>query len=485
MDVRSETGGAPRLSEIVSALSFALDLTEGRPMGHSARSCILGLRIAAEAGLGEGLTHDLYYALLLKDAGCSSNASRLHSILRADEIRAKGNVKFTDWTRIGWDSAKFALGHIGTGRGWRERVWLLARSAVKNESDSRLLVEIRCERGAAIARRVGFSPRTAEAIYSLDEHWNGKGHPEGRRGENIPLLSRILSLAQTLEVFHARDGAEAAMGVARRRSGRWFDPALVKAAVSLHRRGALWGELEGDPLAPAVAMEPGEAPRVSAATLDGICEGFADIIDAKSPFTYRHSHGVATAAATIAAQMGLGASGVRLLRRAGLLHDIGKLAVPNSILEKPGKLTAEEWATMRLHPHYTFEVLRRVPVLATMSDVAAAHHERLDGKGYHRGLTGEQLGREARILAVADVFDALAAHRPYRAGMPLEKVFAILRSETPGGLDTEAVEALYEASRDSASLLRLAEAVERSGETVGPAAGGTAEAMRGGPRRRG
>ncbi len=151
------SGPSVRVSEIISALSYALDLTEGRPMGHSVRSCTIGMRLAAEIGLSSAERSDLYYALLLKDAGCSSNSSKLFHILSADEIRAKRDVKLTDWTRVGWESLQYALTHVATGAPFLDRVRTLVRVAAKQQAESCELVKIRCERGASITRRIGFS----------------------------------------------------------------------------------------------------------------------------------------------------------------------------------------------------------------------------------------------------------------------------------------------------------------------------------------
>src|SRR6202451_350046 len=178
-----------RVSQIISTLSYALDLTEGRPMGHSVRTCILGMRLADHIGLPASDKGNLFYALLLKDAGCSSNASRLFHILAADEIRAKRDVKLTDWTRVGWESLQYALTHVATGAPFLERVRTLVRVAARQQKESCELVKIRCERGASIARRIGFSEPVALAIHSLDEQWNGRGYPEGLREQEIPEFS--------------------------------------------------------------------------------------------------------------------------------------------------------------------------------------------------------------------------------------------------------------------------------------------------------
>jgi|HubBroStandDraft_2_1064218.scaffolds.fasta_scaffold19987_3 HD-GYP domain-containing protein (c-di-GMP phosphodiesterase class II) len=442
-----------RVSELLSALSYALDLTEGRPMGHSVRSCIIGMRIAQEIGLPEQAQADLYYTLLLKDAGCSSNSSRLYHILNADDIRAKGDLKTTDWTKIGWESLHYAVTHVATGSSFTERIWRLLQVAKTQQRDSCELVKIRCERGSNIARKLKFSESVAAGIHSLDEHWNGGGYPNGLRRAEIPLAANIANLAQTLDVFLEERGAQAAMDAAERRSGRWFSPTLVSAAMSLGKSGKLWEGLDKeDSSVEVMSLEPVDG-RLTAddATVDDICVAFAEIIDAKTPFTYQHSNGVADAAVEIGQWFGMTEPELNKLRRAGLLHDIGKLGVSNAILEKPGKLTTEEFMTVREHPFHTYEILRRIPAFADFCFDAAAHHERLDGHGYWRGLASNELSLTARILAVADVFDALRAKRPYRDALPLEKVFSIMRNDAPHALDAACLAALMESKKERQS----------------------------------
>jgi putative nucleotidyltransferase with HDIG domain len=202
--------------------------------------------------------------------------------------------------------------------------------------------------------------------------------------------------------------------------------------------------------------EPAEDARpLDESRIDDICEAFAWVVDAKSPYTYRHSIGVAAAAVCIAETLDLPSETRTLLRRAGLLHDLGKLAVPSSILEKPGALSPAEWTVVRKHPHYTLEILSRIPGFETLAQVAASHHEKLDGSGYWRGLTAPHLSLPARILAVADVYDALAATRPYRGAMPSWTVMEILERETPHRLDADCVAALRR---------RIAEGVDPRGD---------------------
>ena len=451
LDLNARPEPSIRVSEILSALSYALDLTEGQPMGHSVRACIIGMRLAQQVGLPANERGDLYYSLLLKDAGCSSNSSRLFHIVTADEIKAKRDVKLTDWTRVGWESLQYALTHVATSLPFIQRMRRLFQVAATQQQDSCALVKIRCERGADIAKQLGFSDSVVSGIYSLDEHWNGRGYPDGLRRDEIPLFSRIANLSQTLDVFHTERGPWAAIDAARRRSGRWFDPELVIAAASMSKSGTLWAGLDSpDLLHKVIALEP-EQRRIPANedAIDNICLAFAEVIDAKSPFTYRHSSGVAEAAMEIAHWFGMKPRDVKLLRRAALLHDLGKLSVPNMILEKPGKLTDEEWKIVKMHPYYTLEILRRIPGFEGLGEEAAAHHEKLDGSGYWRGLVAEQLSTFARILAVADIFDALRAKRPYRDSLPLEKAFSIMRQESPHALDLPCLEALIAAKTSS------------------------------------
>jgi putative nucleotidyltransferase with HDIG domain len=403
------------------------------------------MHLAREIALPLEAQSDLYYALLMKDAGCSANASKMMQILGSDDIAGKRGAMTIDWTRMGWESLQFALSHVQPSAPFLDRVRALFALAVNKKRDAQVVNQIRCDRGAHIARRIGLSEASASAIQCLNEHWNGAGMPQGLRGEEIPLLSRIINLAQAVDIFYSAHGAfgpSAAYGMARKRNGRWFDPDLVKAYCSLARRKAVWTDVENAAWR-VVEMEPREEHLVAdEARIDNICLAFADVIDAKSPFTYLHSTGVAAAAVSIARGLSMSGPEVTLVRRAALLHDIGKLGVSNMILDKPAKLTAEEWDSVAKHPRYSLEILRRVSSFGELSELAGSHHERLDGSGYFRGLDAERLSTSARILAVADVYDALAAKRPYRDAMPLEKVFAIMENDARRALDPACFEAL-------------------------------------------
>jgi putative nucleotidyltransferase with HDIG domain len=369
-----------RLSEIIAALSHALDVTGGQPMGHAERSCVIGLRLADAAGFDAGQRASLFYALLLKDAGCSTNSA--------------------------------------------------ATAATYGTSDF----------GAEIARCLDLDEDTAAAIGHLDEHWDGGGYPAGLAGEDISPLARVMSLAQTMEVFWQQGGPQAASAVARERRGTWFYPALVDAVAAFEHEAAFWASLTN---ADVNALEPVDrVQRADDARLDRVAEAFAGIVDAKSPFTARHSASVAAIAEGIADTMGLDAAARRLLRRAGLLHDVGKLGVSDRILDKPCRLTDDEWAAVRRHPELSLAILSPVPALADIARLAVEHHERLDGSGYPYGLVAHQLDISSRVLQVADVAEALSARRPYREAMDADAVPRVMGGDADSKLDAVAFGAL-------------------------------------------
>lgn len=435
-------GASISLSQVLSALSYALDLTEGATPGHTTRTCLIGLRLAEEAGVPTADRSALYYAILLKDAGCSSNAGRMASLFGSDDQWVKPRMKLVDWhqrVRLALVTALTVGRGLPVGHKLRQFV-AIARS----RDTTKELIQIRCDRGAAIAHQLGFPAGTAEAIRSLDEHWCGLGYARGLAGTEIPLLARIANLAQTIEAFAARGGARAALRVARQRRGTWFDPALVRIVERWRHDRDWWALLRGDVTSQVVAAEPGDRVMlVDDDGFDGVCRAFADIIDAKSPFTFRHSTRVADVARDVARALGADAAEQRRIYRAGLLHDIGKLGVSNTILDKPGPMTPEERARMEAHPRWSLEILERVAAFGDFAYTAALHHEKLDGSGYPFRLRAADLDDAARILAVSDIYDALTSDRPYRAGMPHHAARAILEADRGTRLCPRALDALY------------------------------------------
>jgi HD-GYP domain-containing protein (c-di-GMP phosphodiesterase class II) len=436
-----------RLSEVVSALTYALDLTEGQPEGHAIRNALIGMALADHMPLNSQQRSALFYALLLKDLGCSSNAAKVTSLFGVDDHKAKFRLKTVDWSSL-VNAGLYVFRTAGEGAPFFERIRRVVSLGLQGKPAARGLIQTRCERGAEIARLLGFPEETAQAILDLDEHWDGKGDPLGKKGEEISLLGRVLDFAQTLEVFYTAQGPAGARRVARQRRGTWFDPALVDLFFgTIAHDEAFWFKLKSkDLIADISAYEPpDQILHADQDKLDQIAWAFARVIDAKSPYTGRHSARVAEIVALMAAELSLPAEQRRDLSRAALLHDIGKLAVSNTILDKPEKLNDAEWAQMRSHTDYTYRILERVRGFSELAGVASAHHERLDGHGYHRGIPGGELTEAARLLAVADQYEALTAVRPYRDALAPEAALRILERQVGTGIDAGAFEALKSA----------------------------------------
>ena len=432
-----------RLSNVLAGLSYALDLTEGQRAGHTIRSCVIGMRIARELRLPSEQQSALFYALLMKDLGCSSNAARFAVLFGADDHRVKADLKTTDWPKA-LEAFRFVARNVAPGQFWLTRAFQMLGVLTRGPEGAREVVLTRCERGADIARMLGFHNDTVQAIRALDEHWDGAGQPYALRGDQIPLLARILGLAQTAEVFFTTYGVDSAYDMAIARKGSWFDPEIVEAFVAFRADIEFWRALaEDDAQAQVTLLEP--ADRVIVADedrLDRVAEAFALVIDAKSPWTFQHSRGVAATGVAIAEVMGYADEQVREIRRAALLHDIGKLGVSSLILDKPGILTDEEFRAIRRHPVATREILMRTGCFRHLASAAASHHERLDGSGYDLGLDRSSLPMLTRVLCTADVCDALRASRPYRQSMPIERVLDIIRRDVGNAIDPTCFEAL-------------------------------------------
>jgi len=431
-----------KLAELLGALSYALDLTEGQPAGHCIRCCFIGTRIGEALNLPDETLKDLYYTLLLKDLGCSSNAARICELYLADDIAFKRDFKTIDGSLS--SALRFVFAQTGLESGLSERIRAIINILQNGGEISRNLIETRCHRGADIAARMRFSQTVQDGILSLDEHWDGSGQPQGLKRGEIPAIANIALLAQVIDVFHAETGSKAALEEAIARSGVWFDPALVTAFVEAQKSPDFWPALASPDLeAQVFAMTPAlQSAPVDEDYLDDIAAAFADVVDAKSPFTADHSNRVTFYTDMIAEELELGDKHRRWLRRAALLHDLGKLGVSNQVLDKPGKLDAAEWAAIKSHPGHSEAILARVAAFADIAPIAAAHHERLDGKGYPYGLQGDEICLEVRILTVADVFDALTADRPYRAAMPISRALAILDSDANSAFDPACIAAL-------------------------------------------
>ena len=445
--------GAFSISDVVSSFTYALDLTEGQPPGHCLRSCRIGMAIGQEMGLDQKTLWNLYYSILLKDAGCSSNAARLFELYASDDRQTKNDFKKVDTDSL-FQVARFVFSHTALGHPLREKIDRILNLVRNGEELATEMFMARCERGAHIALEMGFNEDIAHAIRCLDEHWNGKGRPRALEGRDIPLLSRIALLSQVADVFSYGESPEQAVYELKKRKSSWFDPEVVEAFGNVSQKSELWEPLPPEELSDHVrSLEPSEySLPANDERLDALSRAFGKIIDAKSPYTYGHSQRVGEYTMSIAKELGFSEDRCRWVRRGGFLHDLGKLGVSNTILDKPGRLSPEEYDIVQNHARYTEEILVRIGPFKTLSFVAGAHHERLDGKGYPRKLLAKEIPLETRIISVSDIYDALTEDRPYRKAMEDEKAFSILHDLRDSALDGKCVDLLMELKRQNRLL---------------------------------
>jgi HD-GYP domain-containing protein (c-di-GMP phosphodiesterase class II) len=437
----ADTQAGMSLAEILSAFSYALDLTEGQPAGHSIRACWIGAQLGQAIGLSGQDLWDTYYAVLLKDLGCSSNAARVAQLFVGDDTRLKRDFKL-----IGPDAEDFGAfitSEVATSAPAEIRDQAVAHLAQNAGAIMTELMDTRCTRGADIARQLRFSKNVATAIAHLDEHWDGSGLPLGLTGESIHIGGRIALLAQIADVFFMASGAEVARAEVARRRRTWLDPQLVDAFLEL-ADDRFWAVLGSPDIEERLfRLEPARhRVVVDEDYLDDIATAFGQVIDAKSPYTGGHSERVGLFADKIAEQLGLNEKARRSLHRAAMLHDVGKLGVSSQILEKPGKLDGDEWVDMQSHASLTTDILSRIGVMSDMAIIAGSHHERLDGTGYPLQIPAWGISLETRIISVADFFDALTADRPYRAALSVDEALAIMEREIGKAIDPRCFDAL-------------------------------------------
>jgi HD-GYP domain-containing protein (c-di-GMP phosphodiesterase class II) len=439
----SVAGSRVRLAELLASLSLATDLGLGMPMEHVIRSCMLGLSLAEDVGLDESERAAVYYVALLAWLGCHAD-SHEQAAWFGDDIALRAEAQMID--SAGPELAAFIVRRVGTGSPPWRRALRVGSLLLPGKGGMPAMETTHCLVAGQFAMRLGLGPEVRDPLQHVFERWDGKGAPLKLAGEQIALAARIVVIADIVEAFRRAGGVEAAAEIAHRRAGGQFDPAL--AARVFENADALLGGLDqATGWEQAIEAEPALAGRMTDVQLDSALEAVADFADLKTPYTTGHSRGVAERAADAARLAGLSEAAALELRRAGLLHDVGRIGVPNTIWDKPGPLTETEMERVRMHPYLTQRTFSRSTRLAELARLAAEHHERLDGSGYPRALSGGALSPEARLLAAADVYQAMTEPRPHRPAHDRDHIANELRGEVAAGrLDADAVDAVLGAA---------------------------------------
>jgi HD-GYP domain-containing protein (c-di-GMP phosphodiesterase class II) len=438
------------VGELLAALSLATDLGLGAPAESALRTALLATLLGQVHGLDTDALACTYYGAVLRHVGCTAVAHE-ESLLAGDDIQLKRALMPADPSRPADVLARVVR---GVGRGSPGRFRNVVRLLTSGQDATRRVFLGRCEVAARLAARLGMADGVTRVLWEASERWDGKGLPHGLAAEALSLPSRILMVAEVAALFFRLGGFDAAVAEICRRAGEHFDPSVC-TTFGKHS-AALLAPLAGDSAwTDALAIAPVSNLVPNAIAIDELTAVLADFSDLKSTYTLGHSPAVAALAEAAGRSMGLEGTELTLLRRAALVHDLGRASVPNSVWDKAGPLNDGDWERVRMHTYYTERILARGPGLCRIGELAASDHERLDGTGYHRRVPGAVLPSGTRVLAAADVYQALLERRPHRPALSADRAADTLFSEVRAGrLDGRAVDAVVAAAGHAAPLRR-------------------------------
>jgi HD-GYP domain-containing protein (c-di-GMP phosphodiesterase class II) len=420
-----------RLAEVLGCLSLATDIVDGFRMEKAMRTAVLATAIADRARVAAPSRAASYWGGLVRFLGCTGFApeeSRHYS--GGDDILLRSTLARVDFGSIA-DFAKRALPNIGKDVPILRRVTALAK-LLGNPDAPKWHAEAQCEVGARLAEMLGLGEEVTRTLDLRDERFDGRG-PRGRaKGEELPIAARIVDVADVAELFYGEGGTAAAIAAVRARSGGQLDPAYVdvfcQSATELLER--IDAPSIGDTF---LAAEPGDPRSVDASGLRRVATAFAHVIDLRSYFTGGHSIGTAALVERACAIANVDEAQRETAVVGALLHDIGNLAVPGGILDKPGPLTAWERERVKGHAQHTSLVLRAMPCLTRVADIACSAHEYGGSHGYPRATGPAALSLGARILMAADVHHALREPRAHRPAHDARQASTIVKELADAG----------------------------------------------------
>ena len=438
----ADAAPALTLAELVATLSLVADLGMGRPMERVLRQTVIAMRLGAAAGMGEKVRAAAYYTSLLTWVGCAADTSDLAALF-GDETELYADTHDADLA--GMTMAVFIARHLGRGSSGLRRIGMVGKFLATAGRSVQQVMESHCRSASQLAACLDLGADVSEALLQAFERWDGKGVPGSVGALRLAPAIRLVHLADNIEAFRHTGGSAAALQVAQERRGTQFDPGLVDCFIA--QRDAILAGL--DDIAAwdeVIALDPKLGTVLAPDRLDTALCALADFSDLKSPLRLGHSRAVAALARDAGAALGLAHSDVTLLHRAGLVHDIGMIGVPSGVWDETKAWTVSQLERARTHPYLTERMLARTPLLAAAGRCALLHHERLDGSGYPHGLRGDAIPMSARILAGADVYNALRQPRPHRAAFDAGAAQDTMRNEVRAGrLDGDVVNAVLAA----------------------------------------
>jgi HD-GYP domain-containing protein (c-di-GMP phosphodiesterase class II) len=439
----AETDSGVTLPELLAAFSLATDLGLGQPIEHVLRSWRIAVRLADVVDLPEPERQSLFYVAMLAWVGCVADAPEVAAMF-GDDIAFRADSFEVDLG--GLSGMGFFLGHAGRGGSWPHRARLATSILASGGRRVEQGITSHCLSTSTMAEQLGLGSEVGVALKQFFSRWDGRGVPAGLGGEQMALVVRLFHIANVAEVHHRVHGLDGAVAVVTKRRGGQFDPALVEAFLPAAPKLLDALDESFDPHA-VLRTEIALQQALGQTALDAALQVLADFTDLRCTERAGHSRGVADLARAAATSMGLAPADVEATWRAGLLHDIGLHGVPATILGKPAALSATEWERVRISAYYTERVLARPAALGRIGAIAALVHERADGSGYPRGLTGSSIPVAGRVLAAACSFHAMIEPRPHRPALPSDQAAAMLRTEAAAGrLDPEAVDEVLAAA---------------------------------------
>jgi HD-GYP domain-containing protein (c-di-GMP phosphodiesterase class II) len=462
-----------RVNELLMALSLATDLGFGQPAEHMVRSARLGMRLGERLGLDDADLAVLYDVSILTYVGCPVYGDE-SAALFGDDIDFRSRAVQVDLA--GFSAMMFMLRRAGAGTSPANRVVQATRLMASGGNAVVQQMANHCSAAGVFADRLGLDADVRAGIEQAYARWDGKGVPADLEGDALSLAARVSHVAEACEVVQRLGGLDQALDMVQARSGTHFDPAIV-AAVRTDPSG-LFDGIDVEAVDEFLAAEPVARPMLTEDELDRALAAIGDFSDLRTPFFAGHGRGTAALVDAAAAMLGLAPDEATLVRRAALVHDLGRFGVPGSVWAKPGPLGATDQERMRLHVYYVERIFQRPEPLRRIGLLAATHHERMDGSGYHRGIGGTMLSTPARLLAAAEAYHAMTQPRPYRDARTPEDAARELRAEVDAGrLDGDAVDAVLAAAGHTERAARAtagpAGLTAREGDVLGLLAQGS------------
>lgn len=397
--------GVPRLSRgtVLSALSRAFDLAEGRRPGHAQRVAYVGVYLASELGLDATTIEEVFFGCLLHDVGMAGTAAGPKT------GPSRGSHFISSAARSG-----DALSSMSAA-GWGEVLQALAAH---------------CELGTSIVRKMGLGEGVARAVGSHHDCWDGTGLPGALPGDRAPIAARLVAVADRVETMIDAEGSPLLVrrrgpGLVREMAGSELDPELAEKMAQVATRDEFWlGFYDNDLSATLMSLNYGGI--MNREELFDFVAVVTDVVDARNGREPGTGRRVAELARRVALACDMTDRRADLVKAAALLQDIGTLGVPVQVLSKPDILSIDEMSIVQLHPTYARDILSEIPGLGAAAWWVGCHHERIDGKGYPGMLEGDEVPIEAQIIGMSEAFDALTSDRPYRHAMPATDAFEVM-----------------------------------------------------------